>query len=177
MARRTKLKRPVTRTFNQVPFRAVDSAPIATSKRMRLQAERDTAPEMTVRRALHAAGLRYRVCYPVVGRQRRSIDIAFPRQRVAVFVDGCFWHRCPAHTTRPTTNGDWWEVKLRRNAERDADTNKALEQAGWTVIRLWEHEVGLLEAVERVVTAVRPERGKDRQAKPCLTQPGAQPDW
>lgn len=122
---------------------------------MRQQGERDTLPEMTVRRALHAAGMRYRVGYPVVGRRRRSIDIAFPRQRVAVFIDGCFWHHCPAHATQPATNADWWQAKLRRNAERDADTNGALEQAGWAVIRLWEHEVENPDAVPRIANVVR----------------------
>lgn len=102
---------------------------------------RDTKPEVDVRRLLYARGLRYRVAYPVPGMRRRSIDIAFTKAKVAVFLDGCFWHGCPDHGTRPKANADWWDVKLRRNATRDADTDRVLRAAGWRVLRFWEHEV------------------------------------
>lgn len=85
-------------------------------------------------------GLRYRVQVPVPGNRRRSIDIAFTRARLAVFVDGCFWHACPEHGTAPRTNSDWWQWKLTRNVERDRDTDRLLADAGWDVIRVWEHE-------------------------------------
>jgi DNA mismatch endonuclease (patch repair protein) len=103
-------------------------------------ARRDTTPELAVRRALHAAGLRYRVVYPVPGIPRRTIDIAFTRARLAVFVDGCFWHCCPAHGTAPSANSEWWRVKLDANRSRDGNTTAHLMRLGWTVRRYWEHE-------------------------------------
>jgi DNA mismatch endonuclease (patch repair protein) len=71
---------------------------------------------------------------------RRTIDIAFPRARVAVFVDGCFWHRCPEHATWPKNNADWWRTKLEANARRDLETSDHLRACGWQVIRVWEHD-------------------------------------
>ena len=71
---------------------------------------------------------------------RRTADIVFSRRRVAVFVDGCFWHGCPEHRTYPKANAEWWSAKLERNIERDADTDRRLSEAGWTVVRIWEHE-------------------------------------
>ena len=90
---------------------------------MSVAPRRDTAPELALRRALHAAGYRYRVVHPVPGNRRRSIDIAFTRAGVAVFVDGCFWHGCPEHGTRPRANSDWWSTKLAANHARDEDTD------------------------------------------------------
>jgi len=101
---------------------------------------RDTGPELHLRKLLHHAGLRYRVVYPVPGMPRRTIDIAFTRRRVAVFVDGCFWHGCPEHGSAPVANAEWWAAKLKRNAERDLETTAQLRRLGWQVIRLWEHE-------------------------------------
>lgn len=92
-----------------------------------------------MRRLLHAAGYRYRVNYPVPGLPRRSIDIAFTRAQVAVFIDGCFWHGCPKHGEVPAANSTWWMAKLARNRERDVATTAHLEALGWTVLRLWEH--------------------------------------
>lgn len=103
-------------------------------------ARKDTAPELALRRELHSRGLRYRVQLPVPGNRRRRIDIVFTRLRVAVFVDGCFWHGCPEHGTRPNANQEWWDWKIRRNRERDADTTALLESQDWLVIRVWEHE-------------------------------------
>jgi len=99
-----------------------------------------TAPEIALRRALHAAGQRYRVQIKVPGNARRTIDIAFTRAKVAVFVDGCFWHGCPQHGPTPKANREWWEWKIAKNVERDADTTRLLEKQGWTVVRVWEHE-------------------------------------
>ncbi|GAA1982210.1 very short patch repair endonuclease [Isoptericola halotolerans] len=114
---------------------------------------KDTAPEVALRRVLHARGLRYRVAWPVPGQRRRTIDIAFTRARVAVFVDGCFWHGCPGHGTEPSANSEWWVGKLAANRARDADTDAVLEAAGWAVIRVWEHERPQ-EAADRVAMTV-----------------------
>ncbi|MFF3416624.1 very short patch repair endonuclease [Streptomyces sp. NPDC002698] len=107
---------------------------------MSRQGSRDTAPEVAVRRLLHAAGLRYRVNVPVPGMSRRTIDIAFTKARVAIFLDGCFWHGCPEHATHPKANAEWWRKKLDRNMSRDIETTEHLAASGWTVLRFWEHE-------------------------------------
>ncbi len=107
---------------------------------MARQRRRDTAPEVALRRELHARGRRFRVDLAVPGLPRRRSDVAFTRRRVAVFVDGCFWHDCPVHRTTPVTNGTWWAEKLRRNTERDRETTDHLRALGWTVLRFWEHE-------------------------------------
>lgn len=112
---------------------------------------RDTKPEIDVRRILHRRGLRYRVAYPVPGRPRRTIDVAFTRTMVAVFLDGCFWHGCPEHGTVPRANRDWWLAKLETNRVRDRDTTTVLERQDWMVLRFWEHEPP--EAVADAVAA------------------------
>ena len=99
---------------------------------------RDTKPELSLRRAAWKLGLRYRLHYRV-GRTRP--DMVFVGARVAVFVDGCFWHGCPLHSTTPRNNRDFWVQKLRRNRERDADNTQSLIERGWQVLRLWEHEI------------------------------------
>lgn len=101
---------------------------------------RDTKPEMALRSALHKMGLRYRVDYPPIPGMRQRADIVFTKAKVAVFVDGCFWHGCPIHGTWPKANAEWWRVKIEANMQRDAKTNERLREAGWTVIRIWEHE-------------------------------------
>lgn len=108
--------------------------------RMRIQRTASTNPEVALRRELHRRGLRYRVTHPVPGRPRRTIDIAFTRAKVAVFVDGCFWHKCPEHFVTVKHNQAWWETKLDRNVTRDRETDQLLEESGWIVIRVWEHE-------------------------------------
>lgn len=123
------------------------------SARMSRQRSRDTEPEILLRRELFRRGFRYRVNYPVPGRARRSIDIAFPRARLAIFVDGCFWHSCPEHATWPTNNSSWWRSKLERNRARDVDTNAALKEAGWTVCRVWEH-VEVDDAIEKIAALI-----------------------
>jgi len=120
------------------------------SARMSRQASKDTSAELAVRRLLHAAGLRYRVEYPVPGMARRRIDIAFTRAKVAVLIDGCFWHGCPLHATWPKQNAEWWRAKLDRNMARDRETTEHLTAQGWTVLRFWEHE-----APEEVAVQVR----------------------
>lgn len=129
------------------------SSPGVASK-MRRQRSRDTAPELALRRRLHGLGLRYRVDHaPLPDQRRRRADIVFTRAKVAVFVDGCFWHCCPEHGTQPKVNGSYWGPKLEKNRERDHDTDDALAAAGWQVIRVWEHE-DPDEAAHRVAAAV-----------------------
>jgi DNA mismatch endonuclease (patch repair protein) len=101
---------------------------------------RDTKPELAVRRLLHARGLRYRVDHRPIMEVRSRADIAFTRRKIAVFIDGCFWHVCPIHATHPKANAEYWAPKLARNVERDAEVTVKLEAAGWTVLRYWEHE-------------------------------------
>ena len=112
----------------------------AVSRRMSALKRRDNGAELALRRLLHGRGYRYRVNYPVPGIPRRTIDIAFTRARVAIFVDGCFWHGCPEHGTRPRSNASWWSEKLAANGARDADTVDHLESLGWLVLRVWEHD-------------------------------------
>jgi len=101
---------------------------------------RDTGPELRLRSALHRRGLRFRVNRRVTDSLRGSVDIVFRTARVAVFVDGCFWHKCPSHGTVPKANQDWWTEKLAGNVARDRRTDAALAAEGWTVVRVWEHE-------------------------------------
>lgn len=128
---------------------------------MAAQATRDTAPEMALRRALHGRGLRYRVGARPVQDLRRTADIVFTRAKVAVFVDGCFWHQCPEHGTIPRVNREWWATKLQGNVERDQATTTALTAVGWTVIRCWEHEdpASTADLVEQAVGEALATRG------------------
>ncbi|MBE1597598.1 DNA mismatch endonuclease (patch repair protein) [Streptomyces stelliscabiei] len=127
----------------------------AVSARMSRQVSKDTAAELAVRRLLHAAGLRYRVEFPVPGMARRRIDVAFTRAKVAVLIDGCFWHGCPEHATQPKSNAEWWRNKLDRNMARDRETTEHLTAAGWTVLRFWEHEAPEEVAVRVTATVER----------------------
>jgi DNA mismatch endonuclease, patch repair protein len=115
---------------------------------------RDTGPELRLRSALHRIGLRFRVDMPIAVEGRRPIrpDIAFTRARLAVFLDGCFWHGCPVHGSSPVTNSAYWNPKLARTRERDAQADQLLREAGWAVVRIWEHEP-TEEAQQRVVAA------------------------
>ena len=123
---------------------------------MRANPPSDTALEIRVRSALHRAGLRFRKNRSIVaGEVRTRPDAVFVGARVAVFIDGCFWHSCPEHGAIPKANIDYWAPKLAHNADRDRRIDAALPDAGWTVLRIWEHE-RLQEAVDRVVQAVRP---------------------
>jgi len=126
----------------------------ASRKVMQGNRSRDTSPELAVRQRLHASGLRFRVAYRPLPSLRRSADIVFTKQRIAVFIDGCYWHACPEHRTVARSNASYWADKLRRNVARDADTTSQLRSAGWTVLRFWEHEEPDYVAAT-VVAAVR----------------------
>ncbi|MEU8978387.1 very short patch repair endonuclease [Streptomyces sp. NPDC058251] len=132
---------------------------------MKRQASKDTGAELAVRRLLHAAGLRYRVEYPVPGMPRRRIDVAFTRAKVAVLIDGCFWHGCPQHATHPKANADWWRRKLDRNMARDRETTEHLLAAGWTVLRFWEHM-----SAEEIAAAVRAAVDREKRDQDRLKQ-------
>ncbi len=125
-----------------------------TRRRLSRQASRDTRPEIALRRALHRRGLRFRIHFAPVPGLRRHADVVFTRAKVAVFVDGCFWHRCSEHGTAPKNNAEWWRRKLQRNVDRDRETDARLRDAGWTVVRVWEHE-SIDAAADAVVAAVR----------------------
>ncbi len=115
---------------------------------------RDTSTEVCIRSALHKAGLRFfKHRRPLQG-LRCEPDILFPGARLAVFVDGCFWHRCPEHGSVPRANGDWWRAKLEANQARDKRNDEALREAGWTVLRVWEHQA-VPEVVDEVSRLVR----------------------
>lgn len=115
---------------------------------------RDTKPEMAVRRAVHALGLRYRVDARPLPDLNRRADLVFARAKVAVFVDGCYWHGCPEHGTTAKTNATYWGPKIRRNHDRDGETDRLLREAGWVSVRIWEHE-DAHEAARRIASAVR----------------------
>ncbi len=125
------------------------------SIRMRANRRRDTRPERRVRSLLHARGVRFRVDHRVVaGSISVRPDVVFTRARLALFVDGCFWHACPLHGNEPQRNQAYWTPKLRRNASRDQAVTAALEDDGWLVIRAWEHEAPE-EVAECVLRALR----------------------
>lgn len=111
-----------------------------TSARMKAVRRRDTAAELALRGELSRRGLRYRVDHAPLRGVRRRADVVFVRARLAVFVDGCFWHGCVRDQRAPRTNRQWWAEKIRANRRRDRETNSLLREAGWTVVRIWEHE-------------------------------------
>jgi len=132
---------------------------------------RDTTPEVAVRRLLHRAGLRYRIHYRSSDLPRRTIDIAFPSRRLACFIDGCFWHQCTEHYVEPKTNTEFWQHKMAGNRRRDRETDAVLAEAGWTVLRFWEHQPpnGVAEEIGRVMSSVpSPENGRDQQLRACV---------
>lgn len=122
----------------------------SVSSQMQRMPRTRTKPEMQLRRELHRRGMRFRVNYPKLpGRP----DIAFTKLRLAVFVDGCFWHMCPLHSTMPRNNAEWWRIKLLRNVERDREKDDQLSVRGWHVLHIWEHE-DTHEAADKVSALV-----------------------
>lgn len=117
-------------------------------------ARRDTGPEIELRRVLHARGLRYRVDVAPEPTMRGRADVVFRSARVAVYVDGCFWHSCPEHGVLPKGNREWWRTKLEATVQRDRDTEVSLRDFGWTVVRVWEHE-DPQQAADRIEAALR----------------------
>ena len=134
------------------------SSPVA-SRRMAKVRQKGTGAELALRRELYRRGLRYRVGYVVLKRPRRVADIAFPGPKIAVFVDGCYWHGCPEHATWPKHNAEFWRQKIETNRARDVDTNDRLRSVGWTVLRFWEHEPPT-EAADVVACAVAVSKSK-----------------
>lgn len=127
----------------------------AVSKRMRANPRRDTRPERELRSSLHALGLRFRKDFPVrAGDRVVRPDVVFTRRRIAVFLDGCYWHACPEHGTRPVRNSEYWAKKLDRNVARDRAVNEVLRKDGWQVIRIWEHEI-CAEAAIRIKSVIK----------------------
>ena len=128
----------------KVTTKKIKTNPVPSSeaalKRMKAAKPRDTAPEINLRSALHRKGLRFRLEQKPVEELNRTADIVFRSIKVAIFVDGCFWHGCPIHGTQSKANADFWKNKIEQNHARDLDTNERLEKAGWRVIRVWEHE-------------------------------------
>jgi len=123
------------------------------SQRMAKVRQSGTAAEIALRRELYKIGLRYRVGYEVLKKPRRVADVAFPGRKIAIFVDGCFWHGCPEHATWPKMNAEFWRRKIEANRQRDADTNERLRVLGWTVLRFWSHE-SPVEAARTVARAI-----------------------
>jgi DNA mismatch endonuclease, patch repair protein len=136
------------------------TGPIAVNAHVTAQMSRmprkNTGPELALRRELHARGMRFRLHADLPGRP----DVVLTRARIAVFVDGCFWHGCPEHGTLPKNNRDWWRDKLEANVARDRRKDDALEVAGWRVVHVWEHEpvdvaADVIESLWREVTGRR----------------------
>lgn len=135
------------------------SSPEASRRMARIR-QKGTSAELALRRQLYGRGIRYRVDFEVLRRPRRVADIAFPGLRIAVFVDGCFWHGCPEHATWPKNNSDFWRQKIEANRLRDMDTNERLKNDGWLVLRFWEHEPADMaaSAVEDAITNKKAKR-------------------
>ena len=135
---------------------------------MRSNRKTDTQPERLLRSELHRRGLRFRKNFPTNADGRRVVvDIVFPRQRLAVFVDGCFWHMCPDHGTSPSSNRWYWAPKLRRNAERDGEIDGLMRGMGWRVLRVWEH-TGACDAADEIERALRrPSQATKNAARPA----------
>lgn len=118
---------------------------------------RDTKPERMIRKLVHANGLRYRVAAKPLPNLRRTADLVFRPAKVAVFIDGCYWHGCPEHYVSPKTNSGYWSEKVARNVARDRDTDERLTAAGWLVLRFWEHQSSDACALS-IISAVRERR-------------------
>jgi DNA mismatch endonuclease (patch repair protein) len=134
---------------------------------------RDTSPEKAIRSLVHAAGLRYRVAAKPLPGMRRTADLVFRPVKVAVFIDGCFWHACPEHFVAPKTNSPYWDGKIAGNVRRDRDTDARLIEAGWVVLRFWEHEPAeaCAQQIAEQVARRRAALALRRRARPPAEQP------
>ncbi len=137
------------------------------SRRMAKVRQKGTDAELALRQEMYRIGLRYRIDYEVLKKPRRVADVAFPGRKIAVFVDGCFWHGCPEHATWPKRNAEFWRQKIEANRQRDADTNTRLRAIGWTALRFWSHE-SPAKAAAIVARAVA-----NADTKPRATESGA----
>jgi DNA mismatch endonuclease (patch repair protein) len=150
------------------PTKRLQRRPTASSElirhRMENQKRRDTAEELRIRSLIHKFGLRFRVDVRPVLQLRCRPDLTFPRYRLAVFIDSCFWHGCPKHGTWPKANRLWWRAKIDGNRERDRQSTIALQKAGWRVIRVWTHE-DPIKACRRILRATK-KSTRPRKAKP-----------
>ncbi len=161
----------MTREVGSPPVKRVETD-VRTSRRMSAQRSKDTGPELALRRALHARGLRYRVHVRTVVGLRREADLVFGPSKVAVFVDGCFWHGCSVHGTSPRHNATWWRAKIDRNIERDRETDHVLTEEGWHVVRVWDHEDALLaaEQLAQLIAERRTRRAGGQQDHPVVSR-------
>jgi DNA mismatch endonuclease, patch repair protein len=148
--------------------RAAEPGP--ASSRMRRQRTRDTIPEINLRSELHRRGLRYYVHRKPLPELRREADILFPRHRLAIFVDGCFWHGCPIHGSKPKRNESFWYDKITRNQVRDQETDARLSDHGWLSVRIWEHELAAV-AADRIEQLVRSRTTPLRRVTPRQKHP------
>jgi DNA mismatch endonuclease (patch repair protein) len=137
----------------------------AVRRSMKSNRSRDTKPELRLRKVVHAQGLRYRVAAPPIPGIRRTADLLFTRAKIAVFVDGCFWHGCPEHHTVAKTNAEFWAQKMEGNRRRDRDTDRLLTERGWLVIRMWEHEAP--EATAKIIYDAWVQRTRTEQEPTC----------
>lgn len=128
-----------------------------TRRRMQQQRRQDTKPEVALRKELHSRGMRYRLHQRPIAAVRRTVDVVFRGVGVAVEIRGCFWHACPEHGSTPQSNRDWWAAKLSKTVARDRETKLLLEEAGWLLLVVWEHE-DVSSAADRVEAAVRSRR-------------------
>ena len=135
------------------------------SKRMARVPQKGTKAELMLRRKLHSRGLRYRLHLTLLAKPRRVADIVFPRARIAIFVDGCFWHGCPEHATWPKSNADFWRAKIEANRLRDMDTSQRLASHGWKIVRVWEHE-NPDDAANRIAELVAASRNNGSHLNP-----------
>lgn len=135
---------------------------------------RDTKPELAVRRLLHAQGFRYRVNFRLERDLRRTADLVFPRARVAVFIDGCYWHGCPEHYTAPATNAPDWQDKVSTNRIREAETTRIPTERGWTVLRFWEHQAAntVADAIAETVAEAAASQNRHEAGPGTVGAPG-----
>ncbi|MCT1515623.1 very short patch repair endonuclease [Dietzia cercidiphylli] len=134
---------------------------------MKKQKRKDTKCELAVRRQLHRSGVRFRVDFRPLPDQLFRVDVGWKGRKVAVFIDGCFWHGCPEHGSLPKSNSNWWAAKLDGNRARDRRADSALRTAGWTVLRFWEHENP--ESVAKVIVATLRSGQPTKSASPSQT--------